>query len=198
MNSPLVNIFSIFLYTLSLDAVAQTNQGSLQGRVTSEGKPAQFINVSLKGTQLGAVTDDKGSYQIRNVPFGTYEMQFSAVGYTTGRMPVVVEGNTIVNIDLHEDVSVLQEVVISGTLKEVSKAESSIPVEVYSPTLFKKNPTPNIFEGLAMVNGVQPQINCNVCGTGDIRINGLDGPYTMVLLDGMPIVSSLSTVYGLL
>ena len=48
-----------------------------------------------------------------------------------------------------------------------------------------------------MVSGIQPQINCNVCNTGDIHINGLEGPYTMIMIDGMPIVSSLSTVYGL-
>src|SRR5690606_1906609 len=53
------------------------------------------------------------------------------------------------------------------------------------------------FEGLQNVNGVRPQLNCNVCNTGDIHINGLEGPYTMVLIDGMPVVSGLSTVYGL-
>ena len=74
---------------------------------------------------------------------------------------------------------------------------TNIPVELYSSAFFKKNPSFNIFEGLQNINGVRPQINCNVCNTGDIRINGLPGPYTMVLIDGMPIVSSLSTVYGL-
>ena len=61
----------------------------------------------------------------------------------------------------------------------------------------KKNPTASIFEALQNVNGVRPQLNCGVCNTGDIHINGLEGPYTSVLIDGMPIVSSLSTVYGL-
>jgi outer membrane receptor for ferrienterochelin and colicins len=75
--------------------------------------------------------------------------------------------------------------------------ESPVPVEIYSPTFFKKNPTPNVFEALQNVNGVRPQLNCNVCNTGDIHINGLEGPYTLVLIDGMPIVSGLSTVYGL-
>jgi outer membrane receptor for ferrienterochelin and colicins len=72
-----------------------------------------------------------------------------------------------------------------------------VPVEVYSETFFKKNPTPSVFESLQNVNGVRPQLNCNVCNTGDIHINGLEGPYTFVLIDGMPIVSGLSTVYGL-
>jgi len=91
----------------------------------------------------------------------------------------------------------LDEVVITGTLKPVSRLESAVPVEVYKPSFFKKNPTANIFEALQNVNGVRPQLNCNVCNTGDIHINGLEGPYTLVLIDGMPIVSGLSTVYGL-
>lgn len=93
--------------------------------------------------------------------------------------------------------SVLSEVVVTGTMKEVKRLESPVPVELYNPAFFRKNPTACIFDGLQQVNGVRPQINCNVCNTGDIRINGLPGPYTMVLIDGMPIVSSLSTVYGL-
>ncbi len=91
----------------------------------------------------------------------------------------------------------LDEIVISGTMKPVSRSQSLVPVEVYTPTFFKKNPTSNVFEALQIVNGVRPQVNCSVCNTGDIHINGLEGPYTFVLIDGMPIVSGLSTVYGL-
>lgn len=91
----------------------------------------------------------------------------------------------------------LQEVTISGTLKAVTRQNSAVPVEIYRPTFFKKNPAPNIFESLQHINGVRPQVNCSLCNTGDIHINGLEGPYTMVLIDGMPIVSGLSTVYGL-
>lgn len=100
--------------------------------------------------------------------------------------------DTIVNKSVE-----LEDVVISGTLKPVKRLESPVPVEIYSPAFLKKNPTSNVFEALQSVNGVRPQLNCNICNTGDIHINGLEGPYTMVTIDGMPIVSSLSTVYGL-
>ncbi len=91
----------------------------------------------------------------------------------------------------------IDDVVITGTIKPMSKSKSPVAVEIYSQKFFQKNPTPNVFEAIAMVNGVKPQLNCSVCNTGDIHINGLEGPYTMILIDGMPIVSSLSTVYGL-
>lgn len=101
----------------------------------------------------------------------------------------------VVQDTLNDDT--LEEMVISGTMKPVLRSESLVPVEVYTPTFFKKNPTSNVFEALQIVNGVRPQVNCSVCNTGDIHINGLEGPYTFVLIDGMPIVSGLSTVYGL-
>lgn len=91
----------------------------------------------------------------------------------------------------------LDEVVLTGTMKAVSKKDSPVPVEVYTAKYFKTNPNPTLFESIGMINGIQPQVNCNVCATGDIHINGMEGPYTMILIDGMPIVSSLATVYGL-
>lgn len=109
--------------------------------------------------------------------------------------------NTIPNVEKDtlekKNNNELNEVVVSGTLKPIKRLESAVPVEVYSPIFFKKNPTPSIYEALQNVNGVRPQLNCGVCNTGDIHINGLEGPYTSVMIDGMPIVSSLSTVYGL-
>lgn len=91
----------------------------------------------------------------------------------------------------------LDEVVVSGTLKPMRKLQTPVPVEIITAAFLKQNPTSNIFDALQNVNGLRPQNNCNVCNTGDIRINGLDGPYTMVTIDGMPIVSALGTVYGL-
>ncbi|MBS7333344.1 MAG: TonB-dependent receptor [Weeksellaceae bacterium] len=104
--------------------------------------------------------------------------------------------NDSVQIENEQNES-LQEVVLTGTMKPVSRKDSSVPVEVYTSKYFKTNPNPSLFESIGMINGIQPQINCNVCATGDIHINGMEGPYTMILIDGMPIVSALSTVYGL-
>ena len=86
---------------------------------------------------------------------------------------------------------------VTITQFSVKKLKGAISTDVYSQQFFRKHPTPHIFESIAMVNGVKPQLNCAVCNTGDIHINGLEGAYTTILIDGMPIVSSLSTVYGL-
>lgn len=110
---------------------------------------------------------------------------------------VVAKTDSLQNLNQKERTKLIDDVVITGSIKPMSRSKSPVAVEIYTSKFFQKNPTPNIFEAIAMVNGVKPQLNCSVCNTGDIHINGLEGPYTMILIDGMPIVSSLSTVYGL-
>ena len=181
------------LLCLSTNIQAQT----IKGNVTSNGEALPFVNVYLNGTKKGAVSDENGNYHVTHVAPGTYRIVASFTGFKQQEQTITISNTTLtVNFDLQESES-LDEIVITGTLKAVSRLDSSVPVEVYSPAFFKKNPTPNIFESLQNVNGVRPQINCNVCNTGDIHINGLEGPYTLVLIDGMPIVSGISTVYGL-
>ncbi|HAN37480.1 MAG TPA: TonB-dependent receptor [Chitinophagaceae bacterium] len=90
----------------------------------------------------------------------------------------------------------LEQVVVTGTMRPGKLAASPVAVEVYQANYFQKNPSTSLFQALEMVNGVRPQLTCNVCNTGEIRMNGLEGPYTMVTIDGMPIVSALGTVYG--
>jgi outer membrane receptor for ferrienterochelin and colicins len=193
-----IKTISIVIFAMAVKfAVAQT--ASITGKILSEGKLVEFANVVLKGTQMIAVTDTSGIYQIKNIPVGNYQVEVSALGFNkiSKSIGLKAEENLNIDFDLIANNSLLNEIVISGTLKEVNRLESPVNVEVYTTTYFKKNPTPNIYEALQNVNGVKPQLNCNVCNTGDIHINGLEGPYTMVLIDGMPIVSSLATVYGL-
>lgn len=180
--------------------VQVTNAQTISGVVSSGGELLEFANVGIVGTSLGASTNGKGQYQINNIPSGEYQVTVSILGYETQTKKVTLTANkpnATINFSMVESAAALGEVVISGTMKEVSKMESPVPVEVYSAKFFEANVCPSVFESLQNVNGVRPQLNCNVCNTGDIHINGLEGPYTMVLIDGMPIVSGLSTVYGL-
>jgi outer membrane receptor for ferrienterochelin and colicins len=89
------------------------------------------------------------------------------------------------------------EVVISGKMKEMRKIDSPIPIESYQAHFFKKSAVNNLLDATQQITGLRPQINCSVCNTGDIHMNGMEGAYTAILIDGMPIVSSLSSIYGL-
>lgn len=188
----------IILFILaSFSMLNAQNTYEIKGKITAEGEALPFTNIYVETTTKGSTTDEDGFYNIKNLKPGTYSIAASFAGYTTQKKKVeVTNADVTLNFNLNYNES-LDEVIITGTLKPVSRLESPVPVEVYSPTFLKKNPTPNIFEALQNVNGVRPQLNCSVCNTGDIHINGLEGPYTLVLIDGMPIVSGLSTVYGL-
>ncbi len=188
----------VFFSVCFLHALVAQEMGSIRGTVTASGTPLSYANVLVSGTQKGASAAEDGTFYIEGIPFGTHKIVVSYTGFQSQIKEITINNNqeVFLTFALVEDSS-LDEVVITGTLKPVSRLESPVPVEVYKPVFFRKNPTPNIFEALQNVNGVRPQLNCNVCNTGDIHINGLEGPYTLVLIDGMPIVSGLSTVYGL-
>ena len=186
----------IFLLIFSITCNSQNN--SLAGKISDGLENLSYVNIYIQNTKLGTSSNEDGYYQIKNIPSGTYKIVVSSLGYKTKTIEITFnkDEKIIQNFSLVSDNS-LDEIVVSGNLKPVSKSASSVPVDVYSKSFLKKNPTPSIFESLQNVNGVRPQLNCNVCNTGDIHINGLEGPYTFVLIDGMPIVSGLSTVYGL-
>lgn len=189
-------IIGLFTVTTLLCQAQHVLTGAVRDAETRE--PLAYASVLVLPSGVGTTTDMSGNFSV-NIPEVRTPSQIivSFIGYKTDTI-TISERQKRYTVLLSHDVSALHEVVVvSGTMKEVTKMGSPIPVEVYSPALFMKNPTPSIFESLSMVNGVQPQLNCNVCNTGDIHINGMEGPYTMVLLDGMPIVSSLATVYGL-
>jgi len=179
--------------------IGLAQNGSISGIVTSDSLALKVTTISIKGTNYLINTDSTGVYSIKNIKADSYQIQAFCKGYERLTKSITLKDteNLILNFELVSLDYVQSAKVISGTLKEVSRQESPLCVEVFKSTYFKKNPTSNIFEALQNINGVRPQLNCNICNTGDIHINGLEGPYSMVLIDGMPIVSSLSTVYGL-
>ncbi|MES2645704.1 MAG: TonB-dependent receptor [Bacteroidota bacterium] len=134
-----------------------------------------------------------GSFDI--AIYANHPLVISAVGYKTDTINVNA-AKDFIHAALEPIANNLNDVIISGNMRAIQRSESAIPVEVYQAKFFRKNPTAGVFEALSTLNGVQPQLNCNICNTGDIHINGMEGPYTMVLIDGMPIISSLSRIYG--
>ena len=187
----------LFTALISLNTIFSQNN-SVSGKITNSSNALAYVNVYLKNSKIGTASNKNGYYKLKDIPKGNYTLVASSVGYQSKFIKITIDENQKItqNLSLSEDDS-LDEIVISGTMKPVKKLDSPVPVEVYSPTFFMKNPSPSIFESMENINGVRPQVNCSVCNTGDIHINGLEGAYTFVMIDGMPIVSGLSTVYGL-
>jgi outer membrane receptor for ferrienterochelin and colicins len=95
-----------------------------------------------------------------------------------------------------DTVQQIHEMVFTGTLKEMRKEDFAIPVEIYTQDYFLKNNVTNIYEAITMISGVQANIDGAVDGSGDIEINGQDGPFTLIMIDGMPVSSGNSAVYS--
>jgi outer membrane receptor for ferrienterochelin and colicins len=186
-------------FFLAANSLSAQSSASITGKIRAEGEIIAYANIFLKNTPVGTESDSLGRYILENLAAGRQVVVASYLGYEEAIQIVNLHAgeNLVIDFDLSAGQNNLEEVVVSGTMKEVSKTLSPVPIEVYTAQFFKANPTPSVFESLQNVNGVRPQLNCNVCNTGDIHINGLEGPYTMILIDGMPIVSGLSTVYGL-
>lgn len=159
-------------------------------------EPIEFASVYFQDLKIGGISDSLGNVLFQ-VPPGRHRIEIKSLNTLTLTRAIDITKDTLLFFFLEEYTRQLEEIVVTGTMKEMTRAQSPVPVEIITPTLFRKNPAPSLLESIGMVNGVRPQINCNVCNTGDIHINGMEGPYTVVLIDGMPIVSALSTVYGL-
>lgn len=115
--------------------------GKIKGTITSNGQVLPFVTVGLKNTTYGTVSNTNGYFEINNIPAGTYEIMVSTIGYEKQSKKFVISESLLevmLSFDLKEIQTNLNEVVVSGTMKEISKTESPVPVEVYTPTLFKK------------------------------------------------------------
>ena len=188
LNAPFLSL----LFAL----VCQPAWGQITGVITDGQQPIAGASVYIPSESKGTISLPDGRFSLEIFPLQDAELVVSSVGFLPKKIRVTPQRKNLGTIVLETDKS-LDEVIITGNLKPVNRLESTIPVEVYSPAFLQQNPSPNLFEGIQFINGIRPQINCSVCNTGDIHINGLEGPYTFVLIDGMPIVSSLASVYGL-
>lgn len=193
-------ILLLFLiWGLGQTANAQT--GAIKGEIWADGESIIGATISIKGTTSGVASDVEGKFLLENVPVGTYTLLIRSIGYRNQEQEVTVKANETLQIDQVElvvDALGLDEVVVTGTMEEISISRSPIKVDVISAKYFETTISPtNITEAVQLVNGVDEVVACGVCFTNSISINGLPGAYTAVLVDGSPIFGNLASVYGL-
>ena len=171
--------------------------GHVRNATTQEHLP--YISITVKGTTLGTTTDATGHYMLKNLPAGDLVLEASMLGYKTEEKKVTTQANKLleVNFDLEEDAVALDEVVVSATRNETSKKEAPIIVNVSSAKLFEGTSSATLAEGMNFQPGLRVENNCGNCGTTQLRINGLEGQYSQILIDSRPVFSSLAGVYGL-
>lgn len=158
-----------------------------------------FVTISLKGTTIGTTTDATGHYHLVNLPEGDFTVEVSLVGYKSVKRNVkLVKGKTVEqNFEIEEDMVSLEDVVVSANRSETKRRMAPTLVNVMSMKTFEYTNSCNLAQGLNFQPGVRVENNCQNCGFQQVRINGLEGPYTQILIDSRPIFSALSGVYGL-
>ena len=196
-SNTICGLLLVFVLSFGVEAFAQL--ASLSGRVTSDGKPVPFANVFLQGTEFGASTNIDGIFVIENIPVGTYISETSAVGYVSFMDNVIFsEGeNLIRNYFIQEDVFSLSQAVVTGSRSVVKRHHSPVIVNTINAKTFETTQSITISEGLSYSPGLRMENNCQNCGFTQLRINGLDGPYSQILINSRPIFSALAGVYGL-
>ena len=171
----------------------------LIGDVQSEGEHVPFVNVYLEDTGKGTTTDITGHYMLVNLPLGEHVLVASAIGYETFKKTVtIVEGESQeVNFVLEEITMDLEEVVVTGTRTFKRSTESAVIVNVLDSKALEGVQACNISEGLRFQPGLRVETDCQTCNYTQLRMNGLGGSYSQILINGRPIFSPLTGLYGM-
>ena len=124
----------IFIYITLFFSLFTFSQNTIKGKVTANNEILAYSNIYIKELNKGVETNENGLYEFENIPNGSYTIIASYVGFKPERKKVNIsnEPNYILNFNLIEDANVLDDVVVSGTLKPVSRMETPVPVEVYT------------------------------------------------------------------
>ena len=157
------------------------------------------ITIQIKGTNFGTSTDATGHYFLRNVRPGTITLIMRGVGYLSQEKTVVVEKNKVVevNFEAYEDAVNIDEVVVTANRQATLRRLAPTIVNVVGEEVFSRVNANNLAQGIIFQPGVRVENNCQNCGFNQVRINGLDGRYTQILIDSRPIFSALAGVYGI-
>ncbi len=176
-------------------------EASVHGHVLDKntGEHVPFLVVSLKGTTVGTSTADSGHYFLEHLPEGDFVLQVSGVGYKTAYKEITLKDGVAleVNFYVEEDNVMLDGVVVSANRSETARMMAPTLVNVVNMETYERVNATSLSQGLVFQPGVRVENNCQNCSYQQVRINGLDGPYTQILIDSRPIFSALAGVYGI-
>ena len=192
----------IFLFSSNHTLYAQKeSEANIFGHVldAANHEHLPFVNVYIKGTTLGTATNDNGHYILEHLPVGTHTVVVSFMGYKTIEQEVTLKANNSIemNFTLEENTRLMNDVVVSANRYEVNRKEAATIVNVLTPKVFTTTNSVNLAEGLNYQPGLRVENTCQNCGVNAVRINGLEGKYSQILIDSRPVFSSLAGVYGL-
>ena len=189
-------------FFLILPFIINAQLTNVNGVVKSESGTLGYASVSLLNSENGVIADGNGYFEIEIDLLKDNNLLISYIGHVSKKISLTNKNLNFNNliIYLEEDINGLNEIVVTGTLKDEYVTESPVKVNVITAkkiNSFLPSAGTNITKIVQLINGAQEVIACGVCYTNSISINGLEGPYTSVLMDGIPMYGNLASVYGL-
>ncbi len=171
----------------------------LFGDVKSGDEHIPFASVSIEGTTIGTAADATGHFKLINLPVGLQTVVISAVGYKTYYKQITFIANNSITIraELEPDNIGIEQVVVSADRNTKSRHNSPTIVNAIGAKLFQRTQSVTLSDGLNFSPGLRMENNCQNCGFTQVRMNGLEGPYTQILINSRPVFSGLAGVYGL-
>ena len=201
MNKFFLSLLLSLMAIGSAFAQAELTDANVVGHVIDKktGEHLPYVTIRLTGTTYGTMTDATGHYFLKNVANGKYTIEASCIGYISQQYEVTIKSDITqeVNFLLVEDVMQLEQIVVTGNKGEVKRRNSSTLVNVLNAKTFDLVSACSLADGLNFQPGVRVENNCQNCGFTQVRINGLDGHYSQVLMNSHPVFSALAGVYGL-
>lgn len=193
---------SILILLILSNILFATNPGEgfkISGKITCNGQEIAFANVIVKGTTIGTVSDGMGQFNISGNKNGKITVLVSAIGYKPKEIVITAssEKPTIVNFDLEEDVMNIEEVVVSADRSAQKRTQAPVIVNTISSRAFNTTQSVVVGEALNFMPGLRLENDCQNCGFTQVRMNGMEGPYSQILINSRPIFSGLAGVYGL-
>ncbi|GAB4011943.1 hypothetical protein GCM10028808_26840 [Spirosoma migulaei] len=172
---------------------------SVRHALTKQAIPGATI--LLVGTSIGAATDTAGFTQMKLPPSGPYRLRISAVGFQSIHHTIASSGTDTLQALLDPSEEALEEITVSSTRSGRSVADEPTRVEVIDGEELdeKANMQPaNIAVILRESPGIQVQQTSVTSANATFRIQGLDGRYTQLLQDGLPLYSGFSSGLSLM
>ena len=185
---------------IAFSTLCFAQNGTIKGTITVDNEPLEAVTVQLESKSLKKwTTSDRNGHYAISLPAGEYRLKIRSLGYIPYDDKVVITEEETLSQDvaLKEDVLGIDEVVITATKTKENRKDAPVLVSVTTHRELANVKAHTLMEGLVFQPGLRTEVNCQNCGTSQVRINGLEGAYSQILIDSRPIFGSLNGVYGL-
>ena len=199
MKKILIILINIVFIGQAIFAQDNNKSASITGKTTSNGSEIPYVSIFLKGTTIGTSTNENAEFNISNLTPGFYTIQIQSIGFKPFEQNIELEKNEKkhINIELEPDVLGLEEVIVTGNRSRIIRKKASNIVNIINSEIFESTQSVTLSEGLNFCSGLRMENDCQNCGFSQVRMNGLEGPYSQILINSRPIFSGLAGVYGL-